>query len=208
MRALLNRIYFAVRSRAKVLSPHVGWRCRIGAGSHVKAGCVLNRVTLGRLCYLNRGAELYATDVGHYASIGHMAQIGPNEHLTDEITTCNLLYDEPLLAKLAERNRPRTTIGHDVWIGSRAVVLRGVTVGTGAIVAAASVVVRDVPPYTIVVGSPARELRPRFPSDLVERLLASQWWDAPPAELRRAVAASGRAEGERAKVEAFLDALP
>lgn len=208
MRAILNRILFAARSGAKVRSPHVGWRCRIGSRSQVKAGCVLNNVTMGRDCYVNRGAELYASDVGHYVSIGHLAQVGPNEHLTDEITTCNLIYDEVLGDKLRARNAARTTIGHDVWIGSRAIVLRGLTVGTGAIVGAGAIVVQDVEPYSIVLGAPARPLRQRFAPDLVERLMAARWWEADPADVRQAVARSGLAASPAEKVETFLAALP
>ena len=208
MRALLNRMVFAARTGAHVRSGHVGWRCRIGHGSHIKAGCVLNNVTMGRDCFVNRGAELYASDVGDYVSIGHLAQIGPNEHLTDEITTCNALYDDVLGKKLRARNVPRTTIGHDVWIGSRAIVLRGVTVATGAIIGAGAVVVRDVEPYGIVLGAPAQLLRQRFAPELVDRLMASRWWEADPSDVRRAVARSATAASPAEKVEAFLVALP
>jgi virginiamycin A acetyltransferase len=70
-----------------------------------------------------------------------------------------------------------TVIGNDVWIGYEAVLMPGVTVGDGAIVAAKSVVVSDVPPYAIVGGNPARLIRQRFGNDLVEALLAIAWWD-------------------------------
>jgi acetyltransferase-like isoleucine patch superfamily enzyme len=68
-------------------------------------------------------------------------------------------------------------IGHDVWIGSGAVILSGVTIGTGAVVAARAVVPRDVPPYGIVAGNPARMLRRRFDEATIELLLETGWWD-------------------------------
>jgi serine acetyltransferase len=71
------------------------------------------------------------------------------------------------------------TVGHDVWIGHGALLLPGVTVGLGAVVGAGAVVTRDVTPYTIVVGVPARPLRRRFPEDVAEAITATAWWDWP-----------------------------
>ena len=70
-------------------------------------------------------------------------------------------------------------IGHDVWIGYGAIIMDGVTIGTGAVVAAAAVVTKDVPPYAIVAGVPARIIRYRFDDDTIRRLLESRWWDFP-----------------------------
>jgi virginiamycin A acetyltransferase len=71
------------------------------------------------------------------------------------------------------------TIGNDVWLGYRSVILAGVTIGDGAIVGAYSVVTKDVPPYTIVAGNPAKEIRRRFSDADIERLLEMKWWDWP-----------------------------
>ena len=78
-------------------------------------------------------------------------------------------------------------VGNDVWIGENAVILSGVTIGDGAVVATESVVTRDVRPYAIVAGNPAREVRRRFPDDQVDELLALRWWDWPAAEIREIV---------------------
>jgi acetyltransferase-like isoleucine patch superfamily enzyme len=80
------------------------------------------------------------------------------------------------------RNRDAVTrgpviIGHDVWIGQNAVVLSGVTVGTGAVIGAGSVVAKDVAPYSVVAGNPARLVRTRFPDATIARLLTSRWWE-------------------------------
>jgi virginiamycin A acetyltransferase len=72
-----------------------------------------------------------------------------------------------------------TVVGNDVWIGYRSLIMPGVTIGDGAIIAAQSVVVADVPPYTIAGGNPAKPIRRRFPDEDIERLLRARWWDWP-----------------------------
>jgi acetyltransferase-like isoleucine patch superfamily enzyme len=82
------------------------------------------------------------------------------------------------------QNRP-IRIGHDVWIGSGAVLSGGISIGTGAVIAAGAVVTRDVPAYTVVGGTPARPIRPRFPAELCQALAATAWWDYELADLHR-----------------------
>ncbi len=84
-------------------------------------------------------------------------------------------------------SRGDVAIGHDVWLGSGAMVLSGVTVGHGAVVAARAVVTRDVPPYAIVGGNPARVIRSRFDEVTIADLVETAWWDLPRAEIERLV---------------------
>lgn len=81
---------------------------------------------------------------------------------------------------------PRTTIGHDVWIGTGASIKSGVTIGTGAVVAMGAVVVKDVEPYSIVGGNPATEIRKRFSPHIISAFLQSKWWDFDDGKLRAA----------------------
>jgi len=94
-------------------------------------------------------------------------------------------------------NKGDIVLGNDVWIGYEAVVMAGVTIGDGAIVGARAVVTKDVPPYTIVAGVPAKALRRRFPPQDIHKLLALKWWDWPPEKIRRHLAAirSGKVAG-------------
>ena len=80
---------------------------------------------------------------------------------------------------------PRTRIGHDVWLGHSVHVRSGVEIGHGAVIAMGSVVTKDVPPYTIVGGNPARVLRMRFSEKIISGLLATEWWNLPEVELTR-----------------------
>jgi acetyltransferase-like isoleucine patch superfamily enzyme len=84
-------------------------------------------------------------------------------------------------------SRGDVVIGHDVWLGSGCMILSGVNVGPGAVVAARAVVTRDVPAYAVVAGNPAKVVRHRFPPEVVEALVTAAWWDRPPAEVSRLV---------------------
>ncbi len=106
-----------------------------------------------------------------------------NDHPFRYLTTyTNSRLMEGRLSGQVEREAIR--IGHDVWIGRQAVVLKGVTVGDGAVIGAGSVVTRDVPPFAVVAGTPARILKYRFSSFLIDQVQRSCWWDLSPEELR------------------------
>lgn len=94
-------------------------------------------------------------------------------------------------------NRGDIVVGNDVWIGYEAVILAGVTIGDGAVIGARAVVTKDIPPYTIACGVPARPVRRRFPDETVSALLALKWWDWPPEKVSAAIPAiqSGNLEG-------------
>lgn len=104
-------------------------------------------------------------------------------HLTDAISTYPFaIFGEGWEGAMEGREYPRKgniTIGNDVWIGYNATIMAGITVGDGAIIATNATVVKDVPPYTIVGGNPAREIRQRFDQKTIEQLLKLKWWDQP-----------------------------
>ena len=98
-----------------------------------------------------------------------------------QLYTFPLFYEEWELEKsnitTAWDNKGNIVIGNDVWIGYEAVIMAGVHIGDGAIIAARAVVTKDVPPYTIVGGTPAKEIRKRFDAEVIEQLLIQKWWD-------------------------------
>lgn len=152
---------------------------------------------VGHLTYM-ANATLLNSSVGRYCSIAEGVYIGPWEHPIDRISTHPFVANwcaakgtrgtSPFEAfgiyqKIVDRENavssvggPRTVIGNDVWIGRNATILQEVTIGDGAIVAAHAVVTKDVEPYTIVAGVPARPLRKRFSDAIISRLLDLQWW--------------------------------
>lgn len=146
--------------------------------------------SFGTHTYVGRRTEIQYCRVGRFTSIGADVIIGPGRHPTSFVSTQPLFYsatghtgptfaDRGYFSEVVE-----TRIGNDVWIGARAIVLDGVTIGDGAVVGAGAVVTRDVPAYAIVGGVPARLIRYRFDESTRESLLAARWWDRDEAWLR------------------------
>jgi acetyltransferase-like isoleucine patch superfamily enzyme len=180
-------------------------------------------VRVGRFTY---GAEAIAIrqwdegaslEIGSFCSIasGVSVFLGGN-HRTDWISTYpfgHIFRDQ--LGDWAIPGHPATrgdvVIGHDVWIGAEAMLLSGVRVGNGAVVAGRAVVSADVPAYTIVGGNPARPLRPRFPENIVAALERLAWWDLPLDRIRLIVpvlCAPPSPEGLESLLSALRDAAP
>ncbi len=153
------------RRAAPKSSPEVLIEC------HVKLdGCeLLSRVIVGYCSYAN-DSLLRNIEIGRFCSIGRRCSLGAARHFIGGITS------HPQFAPSAFVRDPKTTSGNDVWIGDNVVVVAGVTVGDGSVLGAGCVVTKDVAPYTIVGGTPARLIRPRFDTTVAEALAASRWW--------------------------------
>jgi len=130
------------------------------------------------------------TSIGKYCSIADGVAIGTSFHPSDRLSTHPFTYfrdEEHQFGEIvppAEKIVPFQTtkpikIGNDVWIGRSAIIMDGVHIGDGAIIGAGAVVTKDVPPYAIVGGVPARLIRYRFDEKTIKRLLAARWWDYP-----------------------------
>jgi acetyltransferase-like isoleucine patch superfamily enzyme len=156
---------------------------------------IVGSCSVGAFSYLNYRTEITESRIGRYCSIGPEVVINPGEHPTDWLSThpftCDPsgisagMSDVPEYLHISsappsrnhnENRRSGTDIGHDVWIGRRAIIMGGLTIGTGVIIGAGAVVTHDVAPYSIVVGVPARVVKMRFPETTIARLLASEWW--------------------------------
>ncbi|MEN2744283.1 CatB-related O-acetyltransferase [Sinomonas halotolerans] len=185
---LINEIHlFKIRrafpNASYIRSHMISLSATLGRGVGLAEGVVVNAgVSMGDYTYVNRGGLIFSGTIGKYCSIAHYAQIGAEQHPVNYLSTSPLIYGSRSVFGVgpgfAELSAP-PTIGCDVWIGSAACIMQGVTVGHGAIIGAGAVVTRDVEPYTIVAGVPARRIGQRFDDATVSQLLDLEWWNVP-----------------------------
>ena len=133
---------------------------------------VADDVTIGDYSYVNRESSLENCIIGKFCSISSGVYICPFEHNNKMITTHPVVrWGEPVSP------RPKVIIGNDVLISLNAIILEGVTIGDGAVIAAGAIVTKDVKPYEIVGGVPAKHIKYRFSDDKIKSLLKLKWWD-------------------------------
>lgn len=154
-------------------------RCKVGERCSVGRRNLLLESSLGDGSYTGSNSEIRNCEIGRYCCISWNVSLGGAQHnyraasmIRGRVWKSAVGVEPPV-----ETKDPFCRIGNDVWIGSSAVVLSGVTVGDGAVIGAGAVVTRDVPPYTIVAGVPAREIKKRFDGETIRRLLEMKWWD-------------------------------
>jgi phosphonate metabolism protein (transferase hexapeptide repeat family) len=179
-----------------------------GAYVEIGKGSRVNNAHFGDYSYCDRYADIANAQIGKFANIAAFSRIGATDHPLDTASCHHFLYrsddywddadrDEDFFARRKSRI---AHIGHDTWIGAGAMVKPEVTLGHGAVVAAGAVVTKDVDPYTIVAGTPAKPLRLRQPPEIADRLIALAWWDWPHGALRTALQ-----DFRHMKAEAFLE---
>jgi acetyltransferase-like isoleucine patch superfamily enzyme len=178
---------------------HSHWNTSVSAESkfgeyvHLLSGASVSSSEVGRFSRIN-GAVISGVKVGAFSAIGQRSFVGGGgDHPLNQISHHSLFYSSNkrqhphlILAKEDKyiEGMKKTIIGNDVWIGSDAIVKHGVTVGDGAVVAIGALVVKDVPPYAIVGGLPAKVIKYRHSLELRDALVESQWWNWPVAALQ------------------------
>ena len=187
--AKLSPVTPMIHSGSEIVNSQFGAWCEVGAQSRV-----INS-TFEDYAYCDRMADIANTTVGKFSNIAAMTRIGPTDHPFANAAQHHFLYrssyywddvaDDPTF--FAARAARRTTLGADCWIGHGATIKPEVTVGIGAIVASGAVVTKDVGPFMMVAGCPAKPLRARFSPDIIERLLVLAWWDWDQQRLRAAL---------------------
>lgn len=180
----------------------------LGRYTEVGARTKLLEVQMSDYSYVVNDSDIAYCGIGKFCSIAAMTRINPGNHPMQRASQAHFTYrasayfpgEEDEHEFFAWRRAHRVTIGNDVWIGHGAIVLPGRSIGDGAVIAAGSIVTKDVAPYSIVGGNPARPIRARFPSEIAARMRALAWWDWPHEQLHAALA-----DFRKLSAEEFLD---
>lgn len=159
----------------------------VEAGARIEGGAKVIASLIGHDAYVGPETRLFNVHIGPYASIGPRVTIGENEHEQTLFSTSDLVFEGMTRKSYTVHRDTHTDIGPDVWIGANAFVRKGIKVGVGAIIGAHTVVLKDVPPYAIMVGVPARLIGYRFSHDTCVRLAESQWWTLDKSRLQQAL---------------------
>lgn len=167
----------------------------LGRYTEVAERCRIEEAEIGDYSYIMQDGAVWCATIGKFVNIAASVRINATNHPTWRATLHHFTYRAANYWDHAEneeeffewRRGHRVTIGHDVWIGHGATILPGVTVGNGAVIGAGAVVSKDVAPFTIVGGVPAKLIRERFTKEIGERMDELAWWDWDHRELRAAL---------------------
>jgi len=159
-------------------------KCEFISNNFIDRFVVLHNVKIGEYSYIGYNSKINNCKIGKFCSISADVKIGLGKHPIDRISTSPIIYSNsnPFNIKIASdknkfKENEEVIIGNDVWIGTNAIIMGGVTIGDGAIIAAGAVVVKDVGAYEIVGGVPAKLIRKRFSDMDINNLLLSKWWE-------------------------------
>lgn len=187
-------------ARLKADTPFIHPECEItdstfGAFVEIGKGSRVTHSVLGDYSYCDRYADIANAQIGKFSNIAAFSRIGASDHPLHTAACHHFLYRSNDYWDNARRDedffdhrKSRTSyIGHDTWIGAGAMIKPEVTLGDGAVVAAGALVTKDVDPYTVVSGIPAKPMRLRQPREIADRLIELAWWDWEHDQLRAAL---------------------
>lgn len=179
---LYSKFFKRILRGKSVLNSNIDKKAKVYSGS------LIYNSSLARYSYIGYDCDVINCDIGPFCSVANGVIIGGAQHPLSWVSTSPVFYDADggtglHLGSLEIPNGKRTIIGCDVWIGQRAIIMQGVKIGNGSVVGAGAVVTKDVPPYAIVAGVPAKIIRYRFSEEMIEKLQESLWWTLNDKEL-------------------------
>ena len=166
----------------------------IDKSAYIYRGVKVKDAVIGAHTYIAANTDVENAEIGKYCSIADHCRIGMSGHSLHYLSTSpiftqtmNALQEKWIENDVFENkeDEERAFLGNDVWVGSHVLIKGGVHIGNGACIAAGAVVVKDVAPYSIVGGVPAKVIRYRFSPEVIEKLLELQWWDIPEEVLKK-----------------------
>lgn len=195
LRALNNEArnfenYFFFKKRGIGYGTCITHDSEISFFCRIYKNCIINHCRIGKYTYINNNSIIQNANIGNYCSIAHDTLIGLGAHPLNLLSTSNIFYkkENPFGIQLIPKDYQfqeyrRIHIENDVWIGAKSIIMDGVHIGNGAVVAAGAVVTKDVPPYAIVAGVPAKIIKFRFKEEQYTQYLASHWWELQPQQI-------------------------
>lgn len=187
LRWLFGKLFYEFKYSKQNLS--IGYlarfnTCDFGNYNKLYEGATLTSVTMGDFSYISSNSKITNTEIGKFCCIGSEVIVGLGMHPSRDFVSSHSIFYTPMHQKKIAFAKTsyfdefkHTKIGNDVWLGTRCMVLDGVTIGDGAIVAAGALVTKDVPDYAVVGGIPAKILRYRFEPTEISFLKQLKWWD-------------------------------
>ena len=172
----------------------IDYKSKISRKAKVYSRVQFSNSTVGDYSYVCRGTRVIHADIGKFCSIAGDTIIGMGTHSLDNISTSPIFTENKngtrhSWVNISVQNPySRVTVGNDVWIGIRAMIIGGVSIGDGAVIGAGSIVTKDVPPYAVVAGVPAKVIRYRFPQEQIDMLLINPWWNLPEEQMKAQIA--------------------
>jgi phosphonate metabolism protein (transferase hexapeptide repeat family) len=156
----------------------------LGTWTDIGPNCSISEATVGDYTYFAGDASVIYATIGKFCSIASHVRINPGNHPMHRVTQHHMTYRRRMFGFGEDdtdffqwRRDHHVTIGNDVWIGHAAIVMPGVTIGDGAVIGSGAVVTKDVEPYMIVGGVPAKPIRERFSREVTGKLQAIAWWN-------------------------------
>lgn len=184
------KIKYAGRCRMHLFTNIILRRCNFEGKNAIGNGTYLSAVQFGYGSYTGEHCELSETKIGRFCAIGNYVRIVTATHPIDKNVSIHPAFyspkyyfsyfkDERFSEHLTTESGFGCEIGNDVWIGDNVLIKGGITIGDGAVIGMGSIVTHNVPPYTVVAGVPAKEIKKRFDAETVEKLLNIKWWERP-----------------------------
>ncbi len=157
--------------------------------SKIESGTSFYNSSMEKHSFCGYDCDISYTKIGKFCSIANGVVIGGGRHPIEWVSTSPVFYEgkDSVTSKFSEHKRTKiktTIICNDVWIGQNVLIKQGIKIGNGSVIGMGSVVTKDVEPYSIVAGVPAKKIRMRFPENIIKSLLKIKWWDMDESNLR------------------------